>query len=174
MKKIIFDTSVYGELIKDKETFLKVSKFIPDELVIYGIKIIRNELKNTPRYIKEGNRSRRMLLLEVYDIFVRKEKHDLKYNKLIETLSEDYFKEYKKQGGSLAKHNIKNDFLIIATATIYNLDVVVSKDEHSMLSEKSIKSYDIVNNKYGLSNPNFERYKDFKRKIMRFYQHDKL
>ncbi len=171
MRRIMLDTSIYGELIKDKEIMLDIVKLIPNELVVYGNKIIRNELKNTPRNIKEDKRSRRMLLLEIYDLFIMKERHNLKYNKIIEILSEDYFKEYKKQGGALSKLNIKNDFLIIAIATIHNLDIVVSKDEHSMLSEKSIKSYHITNNRYGLRNPNFEKYKDFKKRVMRLCHH---
>ena len=171
MKKIIFDTSVYGELIKDIEIADIIAKHIPKEFVIYGNKIIRDELRDTSKKIKIGNKSKRILLLGLYDSFVRKDHHNLKYNKLIETLAQDYFNEYKKQKGGFSSKSINNDFIIIATATIYQMDIVVSKDKKSMLGDKAIKSYEIINKSYGLKDPKFELYNSFKNKIKRFYQY---
>ena len=96
----------------------------------------------------------------------------MEYNKLIETLAEDYFKEYKKQNGSLSEKSIKNDLIIIATATIYQLDIIISNDERSMLSNSAINAYNKINKKYGLKNPEFKTYEKFKEEIKRLHQND--
>ena len=167
MKRILLDTSVYGKLIEEDgvrrlvETRLKLNEY-----VVYGSQTIRKELRDTPRGKVVRNSQLRLLLLEVYDSFVRKQNHDLKLNPLVERLSGDYFKEYKKQRGSFSQHEMKNDFMIIATATIYNLDVVVSNDDKTMLSHICINVYKSVNKKYGLTNPILKHYQLFKKELM--------
>jgi len=51
MNRILFDTSVYGKLIEDLEVVEKIGKLIPKELVVYGTKIIRKELRGYTRTI---------------------------------------------------------------------------------------------------------------------------
>lgn len=172
MKRIIFDTSVYGRFAEDLDLTEKIGKFVPNEYVIYGAKVIRDELRETPKNIKLRDASKRILLLKIYDFFVRKDHHDLKENKLVIVLSQDYFKEYKRQKGSLSEDSMKNDLIIIATATIYQLDIVVSDDEKSMLSDAAVNAYNSVNKRYGLKNPIFKKYSDFRREALRrFFQY---
>ena len=71
----------------------------------------------------------------------------------------------KRNKESLSEGSIKNDFAIIATATIYQLDIVVSGDKKSMLSEKAITSYEKVNADYGLANPKWREYEKFKTEL---------
>lgn len=165
MNRILFDTSVYGRLIYESEILQKIRDEYKQEFIIYGCSTIRKELKKTPKTIALGNKKVQILLLEVYDSFIIKENHDLKYNKLVKDLSEDYLREYKKNEGSLSEFSIKNDFIIIATATIYQLDIVVSGDKKSMLSEKAIKSYEKINSVYGLKNPKWREYENFKKEL---------
>ena len=167
MKRIMLDTSVYGRLVEDIGLAEKIGLLVPKEYVVYGIKTIREELKDTPRKIRLKEASKRLLLLRIYDSLVRKDHHDLKYNKLIETLAEDYFKEYKKEKGSLSNEEMKNDLIIIAAATIYQLDIVVSDDERSMFSSAAIKAYSSVNKRYGIENPAFSLYLEFKKEVIR-------
>jgi len=184
-KRIIFDTSVYGRLIEDLELANKIGEKIPNEYVIYGNKTIRNELRDTPNDLRLWDKSIRILLLKIYDSFVRKEHHDLGCNKLVGTLSEDYFEAYKKESGSLSNQEMKNDLIIIATATIYQLDIVVSDDERSMFSnmsemqgisehdqkssifDEAIRAYEKVNKEYGMKNPVFKKYTAFKEEVSR-------
>jgi len=173
MKRIMFDTSVYGELIKELEVVDEIVRCIPNHIVMYGTKIIRNELRETPKGGREHGKGKKLLLLKIYDLMVRKEHHSLECNKLVETLAEDYFKGYKKQGGALSNDAMANDLRIIATATIYQLDIIVSDDEHSMLSNHAVKSYKSINAAYGLKNPAFENYSSFKKRIKRICQYDK-
>ncbi|MBN1157580.1 hypothetical protein JXA85_08225 [Candidatus Woesearchaeota archaeon] len=142
-------------------------KFESHDFVVYGTDIIRKELRDTPKHIKYGKNKVRILLLDTYDFFVRKENPSLKYNKLVAALANDYFKEYKLKDGALSKEAIRNDFSIVATATIYQLDIVVSDDERTMLSYKAISSYYKINKRYGLKNPIFKKYSTFKKELAR-------
>ena len=165
MNRILFDTSVYGRLIHESAILQKIREEYKQEFIIYGCSTIRKELKKTPKKIVLGNKKVQILLLEIYDSFIIKENHDLKYNKLVRDLTEDYLKEYKKNKGSLSEVSIKNDFTIIATATIYQLDIVVSGDKKSMLSEEATRSYEKVNAVYGLKNPKWKEYENFKKEL---------
>ncbi len=167
MKRIILDTSVYGKLLEDdfiREKFEK--KFESSEYIVYGNPIIRKELRSTTKSIIFKDKKLRLLLLALYDSFVKKENHDLKINPLVEKLSKDYFEQYKRQKGFFSKEEMKNDLIIIATATIYYLDVIVSNDEKTMLSPICLKVYDTINKKYGLNNPMFKLYSAFKKELL--------
>lgn len=167
MRRIMFDTSVYGKFVEDdnvREKFEK--KFERGEYVVYGNPIIRKELRSTPKSIIFKNKKLRLLLLALYDSFVKKENHDLKINPLIEKLSKDYFEQYKRQRGNLSKGEMKNDLIIIATATIYQLDVIVSNDEKTMLSPICLTVYKTINKRYGLKDPVFKQYFAFKKELL--------
>jgi predicted nucleic acid-binding protein len=168
MKRIMFDTSVYGELVKEEDVLDKVNdKSKTHEFVIYGAPLIRQELRATPKKALYGAKKLRILLLNAYDSFIKKENQNLKFNKLIETLSKDYFSEYKRNKGNLSNEAMRNDLIIIATATIYQLDIVISDDETTMLLDKAIKSYIQVNKIYGMKNPQFKKYSEFRKELTR-------
>ena len=165
MRRILFDTSIYGYLESDPHTLEIIKIKYKKDFILYGCSTIRKELKNTPKEIVHEKHKVRIVLLNIYDSFIVKENHDLKYNKLVETLASDYFKEYRKNGGSLSNDALKNDLIIIATATIYKLDIIVSADKKSMLSEKAIRSYMEVNKIYGMRDPEFILYEKFKKQL---------
>lgn len=164
----MFDTSVYGRLVKEDVVLNEINnRKKTHEFVIYGSPLIRQELRATPKTALYGDRKLRILLLNIYDNFITKENQNLKFNKLIETLSKDYFSEYRKNGGNLPSEAMRNDFIIIATATIYQLDIIISDDENTMLSDKAVDSYINVNKKYGLKDPKFRKYNEFRKELSR-------
>ena len=165
MNRILFDTSVYGRLIYEPKILEKIKKSYKEEFILYGCSTIRKELRKTPKDILLEKKKAQILLLNIYDSFIVKENHNLKYNNLVETLAKDYFKEYQKQGGSFSETSIKNDLIIIATATIYQLDIIVSGDKKSMLSKKAKESYKNTNKNYGLKDPEWREYDDFKKEL---------
>ena len=167
MKRVILDTSVYGKLVEEPEVADIILQRTPKEFVIYGNGIIKKELRDTPKHVFHSGKNVRNLLLSLYRSFVRKDHHDLDFNKLIETLSKDYMKTYRESGGSLSNEKMKNDLIIIATATIYGLDIVVSDDENSMMSTPAIDAYLAVNRIYGMPNPSFRKYRHFKAELLR-------
>lgn len=166
MKRVILDTSVYGKLAEDPELTELLLQRLSKEIVIYGNDTIKNELRETPKHVFHKGRNLRNILLSLYRAFLKKSRHDLSYNRLVETLAKDYLAEYRKRGGSVGERKIMNDMIIIATATIYRLDIVVSDDEKTMLSSLAVSAYRAVNKLYGLQNPLFKPYRTFRTEML--------
>lgn len=59
-----------------------------------------------------------------------------------------------------------NDMIIVAEATISKLDIVVSDDNRTMLSNAAKRAYYSVNKEHNLITPNFIGYSEFKRKLL--------
>ena len=55
---------------------------------------------------------------------------------------------------------------MVACASLFRLDVVVSSDNKSMLSKVAIKAYGLVNGIKKLRNPEFINYQKFKRWLL--------
>jgi hypothetical protein len=142
---------------KDRESIRR--KLEGYELVIYGIKdIIRRELRQTSKKERAGGRSLRILLLRWYDLLV--EEHEIALTPKINRLAKEYFEEYK---GIRSWNDLENDFLIVAAATINDLDVIVSGDENSMCSGYATEAYRKVNKRNRLKTPKFVDYEKFTR-----------
>ena len=83
----------------------------------------------------------------------------------MEELAGKYFIVYKTFGGHAAKKEIENDFKIIACASLNNLDIVVSEDTKTMLSNAAISSYESVNKLFGFKTPQFIKFNEFRDKL---------
>lgn len=169
MKRVIIDANIYGRVLeKFHQNLIKeaVEKdVIKGHFVIYGFDIIRKELRATSSNIKIGDTKLRIALLSLYDILVSK--HTLKVNSEIITLARQYYKVYKELGGFFTESEILNDFIIVAGASIKNLDIIYSDDNKTMISEKALKSYEIVNQIRRIRTPEFENYSSFIKEIRR-------
>ena len=161
MKDVMLDTNIYGAIIKNREQeFIKDKLRRKKSIILYGASIIWKELKDVPRIVKFEQRSLQLLLLGLYERLIDKEitvTPDMVY------LAEDYFNAYVELGGNASRKNIIDDFIIVACASIKDLDIVVSEDEKSMLNRTAIRSYKIVNKIQNRNTPNFIKYKDFRR-----------
>ena len=169
-KRILFDTSVYGKLVDDTLLFaLILERKQNHEFIIYGTDIIRKELRATPitLFNKTKDKKIRIFSLSLYDALITKDNHHLRMNDLIQLLAYKYIQEYKRQGGNVGAEELRNDFLLIASATIYHLDIVVSDDRRTMLSESAQRAYTIVNKNMGLRNPVYLLYNLFRTKIFK-------
>lgn len=161
MIRAILDTNIYGEMLIDLDFEILKRKLSRDKsLVIYGTNLIRKELRDTPNNIRIQNKNLRISLLELYDAIV--ENHILEVNEKIKSLGENYYKAYREFGGSKSEQEIMNDFLIVACATLNNLDIVVSNDEKTMLTENAVRAYNLVNSVIRKRTPNFINYIKFK------------
>ncbi|MEK6868364.1 MAG: hypothetical protein AABX98_06090 [Nanoarchaeota archaeon] len=166
-KRILFDTSVYGKLVLDVPfSSLLVQKKKNVEFVFYGNSIIRNELRATPKHITLINKSLRSYLLQTYDSLITKENHNLVVNIFVEQLSELYYKEYRNRDGNSGEASIKNDFIIVACASIYQMDIVVSDDKRTLLNDAALKAYEHVNKAQGFQNPKYFEYTKFREKVL--------
>ena|SRR3989344_8562648 len=166
MKRLLLDTNIYGELVVDADiNKLHDSLVSPKNIVIFGVKIIRQELRATPKKIKVDGSNLRIDMLNLYDFLVKERTINL--NKEIESLAQSYYATYREFGGSWGFKEMQNDLLIVATAAIKQMDIVVSNDEATMQSEQALRTYNLVNAIRQLKNPQFIDYKEFKKLMLR-------
>ena len=174
-KTYILDTNVYGELLIERNREELVAKIKADKVcVVYGVDIIEDELSKTPQEIKYKGRELRKLLI---DLFETVSKEIIKFTPLAKYLAEDYFKRYKKLSKTkkyniskekYSEGNLKTDFGILATASLNSIDIVVSSDIRTMLSQLSKDVCKYVNDQNKLRTPNLLDYKDFKEEITKW------
>ena len=169
MKRVIIDANIYGRILeKFHQNIIKEATekgVLKGHLVIYGFDIIRKELRSTSSNIKIGDIKLRIALLNLYDILVSK--HTLSLNSEIRNLAQQYYEVYKEIGGAYGKEEVLNDFAIVAGASINNLDINYSDDNKTMINQKAVKSYEIVNKIRRFRTPRFENYPSFIKEIRR-------
>lgn len=166
MKRVIFDTNIYGNMIEAGEMSI-IEKNIEEVLVNYGSVVVRRELRGYEgkrTVFHEGKvRKFRALLLEAYDLLVKK---TYEVDEKTDRLAEEYFITYKKLGGAKLREEITNDFLIVATAAIHDLEVIYTEEKEgstkTMRSPAALKAYEIVNELNGFKSPKFRSYEELK------------
>lgn len=154
--RVLFDTCIYGFLAKEPllEQF-EENLIHKDGLVVYGCRVIRKELRAAPKHVK-------IPLLELYDHITKS--HDLKINASTEKLAAEYYSEAQKIHRNIKNYDeLKNDYLIVAAASLANLDIVFSGDSGTMFSSINQNAYKLVNLKNKLRSPNFYDYKLLKK-----------
>src|SRR3989344_3251163 len=164
-QRVIFDTSIYPLLVDDKklsekeleEFQLKIKS--DKSFQVFGINIIRRELKNTFHYDPHLLR----ILLKVYELIKEKE-YDA--DRKIVDLAEKYYENYKSLKGRKSYKELETDLMIVACATLKNVDIVVLTDRETMSMDEIGKifreAYHNVNVVEGHRDSNFWQYKDLK------------
>lgn len=161
MKRIILDTNVYGLLAAENERLSLIEKIkARSKMIVYGFRVIRNELRGTPKSTKIQNKSLRIDLLNLYDSLV--EEHTLEFDKNIPKIADSYYKAYREFNGNRAKEDVINDFMIVAAASLNNLDIAISNDEKSMLSGQALRAYSLIGSVINIRTPKFMNYSHFK------------
>ena len=133
MKRLMLDTNIFGLLFADLD-FHKLHHIIEEKkevMKIYGLNLIRLELKGAPRRVIAGVNVQASL------------------------------------GGGFTKEKLWNDFLIVACASVRDINIVVSEDNATMLNKIARNSYQKVNGSLGLRLPEFIGYKKFKNELLR-------
>jgi len=163
MLRVIFDTNIYGLLLKEKDADEIQEKITKDkEFVVYSYKPIRNEIREIPKVTKLSKKARN-LLLGLYDKITGN--HFLEHSLVITNLAQKYYNHYRTLGGIYNwKTSMRIDFMIVACASYYGLDIVYSEDNKTLLSKNSIKAYNHINLRENLRTPNFLRYGDLIKK----------
>lgn len=159
MLRVIFDTNIYGLLIKEKNAFEIENRIVEDKsLVVYNYKPIRDELRGIPKMTRLSRKTRN-LVLNVYDKLTKN--HFLENSIDITYLARKYHNHYRNQGGVYGwDTNIRVDFMIVACASINGLDVIYSEDAKTLICKKARKAYHHINIKEGLRTPYFLSYKE--------------
>tara|TARA_Y100000310_G_scaffold258520_1_gene266960 strand:- start:920 stop:1498 length:579 start_codon:yes stop_codon:yes gene_type:complete len=174
----ILDTNVYGELLIEPNSEDIIKGINKDESTyIYGINIIEDELRDTPIEIKLGKKLFRDAVISIYEIIVDEE---LKLFPVAKYIASKYYEEYdrlRKSGRyyklvdsktkKYTEDDLKVDFQIIAMASLKGIDIVVSTDRRTILSNLAENTYNKVNKLNGLRTPRLVRYSDFKKRYLK-------
>lgn len=164
MRRVILDTNIYGRILERRERQLFEEALEKrKDIVIYGFDAIRKELRNISKKVVYDKLKIRITLLRLYDKLATQ--HVYFTTSSVQRLANEYYSVYEKIGGKENKEEMLVDFLIVACASIHELDLVVSDDNNTMLHEDSIKTYRIVNELRNYSTPNFIGYDAFRRLI---------
>ena len=163
MKRVIFDTNIYGLIAVDQDRINIVNAVLKSNFVVYGTKLNRDELRAVPKKLILGRKNLRVDLLTLFDGMVGR--HLYAITKEMEEIADNYYQAYVEFGGSKSKEELVNDFIIIACASLHDLDLVISDDKKSMLSENALKSYKIVNSIIKKKTPDFIDYLKFKKML---------
>lgn len=154
--RVLLDSNIYGMIVEQDY----VGEFTAlagrnSHVIFWGNSVIRAELKDTPKHRMHRGRKKRALLLQFYDSLVDLRQADVAEN--TEELAKEYFSAYRG-GASWAK--IKNDFLIVASASITGLDIVVSGDNKTMCSPPAKKAYLEINKLKSFRTPEFYSFEE--------------
>ncbi len=159
MKRLLADTNIYGELVLDAD-YSCLKEAIAQKYVLHGFTVVRKELRDTPKTAQVYGKNLRTALLHVYDELTKK---SYPLTNEIEDLAKNYHVVYRQLGGIRSYNKLGNDFCVVACAAIHQIDVVVSEDNKSMLSELALKSYALVHALRKRRTPTFIGYLEFKR-----------
>lgn len=152
MANVIIDSCTYGKIIKDPGWEILVENITKDKtFIIFNFKVIRDELRKAPSQV-----------LRVYDQMVST--NIIQETKQMTELAQEYYQEYKKNGGGVCKKKILNDFKIVACASIKNCDLLFSDDENTLKCKKALDAYRTVNLKRNYRTPTFYKLLDLKRR----------
>ena len=164
MLRVIFDTNIYGFLIKEKDADELENRIKEDkEFIVYGYKPIRNEIRAIPKVTKLSKKVRNELL-KLYDNITSK--HFLEHSFKITILARKYCDHYKNLGGIYGwDTSIRIDFMIVACASFYGLDLIYSGDNKTLIGKYALKAYKHINLKENLRTPNFLKYEDLLQKL---------
>ncbi|HLD04379.1 MAG TPA: hypothetical protein VJG90_01545 [Candidatus Nanoarchaeia archaeon] len=154
--RVVFDTNVYGFLLKELDQLELEKAILSDkDFLVFGFQPVRKELRAIQKD-KDAARKARILLLGLYDRIVKDRL--LENSNKIMMLAKEYFKQYRGAKGSKSWDEIGVDFLIVACATIKNMDVVCSGDERTLMCDRAQLIYAKVNILAGYRGPNFWPY----------------
>lgn len=164
MLRVIFDTNIYGHLVKEPDWRNIEEKIKEDkDFIVYNYPLIRKEIRNIPTDNKLSKRAR-VLLLSLYDSITGK--HFLEHSIAITNLAKKYYNSYCNLGGIYNwETNIQVDFMIVACASFNGLDVVYSGDIKTLGGKIAKKSYRHINIKESLRTPDFFKYEELLQKF---------
>ncbi|HZX20519.1 MAG TPA: hypothetical protein VFF13_05890 [archaeon] len=159
--RVLFDTNVYGLVAKTATPHQFVSLVESKGAIVCGSTIIRSEIRKISKDASIGGLKLRKIVLGIYDALVD-DKRNYSISGLIESIATEYYKNYS---GNHSWKEMENDFLIVATASLHQIDVVISNDEKTMISKNAVSAYRTINQKFELDTPKFIKLEEFERTI---------
>ena len=164
MRRVLLDTNIYGLIVEKREEEEFKELLNKARATVYGCQAIRKELRDTPRnkrlLTNTGIRNLRIGLLGLYDTITKE--HEVIADGKTQALTQKYLKRFCELTGQTAIDHLKIDFLLVACATLNNLDLIISDDHKTLMSSAASKAYNFVNGLEGLKLPTMLTYEDTK------------
>lgn len=157
--RVMLDTNVY-EFLATVEAELIPKIIVSEKVKVYGCRLVRRQLRDTPKNKMAGTIKLRINMLSVYDLLVKH--RDIEAGSLANYLATEYLAGY---AGNISAQEMASDFLIVAICAIKGLDIVCTHDFRTMASDAAKKTYERVNNANSLKTPRFIKLEELKRLI---------
>ena len=156
--RVLLDTNGYDPFLEDSDLSKLLNAICANKILVYGFKVVRQELRDIPKNILYEKQNFRIVTLKLYDKIVQN--HEYGLTPFVEKLAQEYSEFY---AGTRSKDKMRKDFLIVACASIHQLDVLASNGHQTMLSDDAIKTYTKVNIENELPLPTFYSVDEFKK-----------
>ena len=142
---ILIDTSLYIAAVQDIE-LEKLLEGLSQKAFIQSCDVIEEEIHDSSEFLRRTNRKQQAEKLRL--IYDKVHKGNIGKTERIFNLAKEYHKSAelsKKQD-----KDIKNDFLIVASASVAGVETILSLNRKTMASEEMVKIYNTINprNKY--------------------------
>lgn len=148
--RIMIDTSVWIECREDEELKTAVKDLISKH-ELRSSEIIEDEVKDAYTFLNKRKIAGTETLNEIY-LYVKKP--IIKETETVKNLVQAYGVEAKKIGIASIK-GMKPDFTIVASATLDNVDFILTLNRKTMASDFARLVYSIVNTKRASKTPEF-------------------
>ncbi len=170
MRRILFDTNIYG-LIAERKEGEEIKELVKNSnAIIYGCFVIRKELRDVPKnhitLTESGIRNLRIFLLNLYDSITKN--HEIKVDEKTTNLANKYLQRFSELTGQIVINHLKNDFTLVACASINKLDFITSEDHKTLFSQEAVRAYQFVNLNEGLTQPPVITYEELKKFLKRW------
>jgi len=169
MRRILLDTNIYGLIVEkhEREEFKELIN--KTDIIVYGCSIVRKELRNVPKNVTiltpDGLRKVRTLLLSLYDAITKE--HEIIVDDNTIKLAQKYLNEFTRITKQTNIVHLKIDFILVACATVHNLDLIVSDDHTTLLSPTALNAYQSINAEEGFKLPPIIKYDHLKKILKR-------
>ncbi len=161
MNRVLLDTNIYGTILQTGKSEKLAERLAGKDISVVGFDLIRKELRHTSKNTSIGGKNLRIELLKLYDTLTRG--RTCETTPTVTDIAKTYFDTLANLGSKNQRDEVFNDLLIVACASVNEVDIVVSDDKKTMFSAEFLTAYKIVNNIRRLRMPAFIGYEKFTR-----------
>jgi len=154
---LLVDTSLYIEALKDNDMELCLRKLSKNNFIL-SCEIIENEINSASEFLRKTNRKEDAKRLK--EIYRENLGGTIKLTDKVLRLSNCYSSEANNKIGKDKTYKMKNDFRIVASATVAGLKKILTLNRKTMAKPEIMQIYIKVNKNNKFKTPEFIRTKE--------------
>lgn len=154
---ILIDTSVYISALADKE-IEEILREISKREFIISSEVIEKEIDMASKFLRKIDKKDDAQLLK--DLYVNVISGTIKITDRIIELSNKYAIEVKNKISKDRSKEMKDDFMIVSSATIGNVRVITTFNRKTMANPEIVSIYKEINDRNKFKTPLFIRTKE--------------